>query len=76
MSMPQSFMQTVNGIYNMWKIFGLLAFALFVMIIIPIAAIGSLNTLFNLDIPVNLSTWSSVVVLSMVINGSGVSFKK
>jgi hypothetical protein len=60
----------------MWKIFGLLAFALFVMIIIPIAAIGSLNTLFNLDIPVNLSTWSSVVVLSMVINGSGVTFKK
>lgn len=60
----------------MWKVFGVLAFALFVIVIMPIAVIGSLNTLFNLDIPVNLSTWSSVVVLSMVLNGSGVSFKK
>jgi hypothetical protein len=55
----------------------LLVLAVF-LVLMPIAAIWSLNTLFPvLAIPITLDTWMAAVVLGGVVGGTtGVSFKK
>jgi hypothetical protein len=58
----------------------LLAFGLILamLVIMPIATIWSLNTLFPaLAIPLSFDTWIATVVLGGVVGGTtGVSFKK
>jgi hypothetical protein len=48
------------------------------LVLIPIATIWSLNTLFPvLAIPLTLDTWMAAVVLSGVVGGTtGATFKK
>jgi len=48
------------------------------LVLIPIATIWSLNTLFPvLAIPLTLDTWMAAVVLSGVVGGTtGTTFKK
>jgi len=50
---------------------------LVVAIIMPIATIWSLNTLFPvLAIPITLETWAATIILGGVVGGStGLSFK-
>ena len=55
----------------MGKIILAIAFIIGIIIIMPIAAIWSLNTLFPvLAIPTTLDTWMATVILSGVV-GSG-----
>lgn len=57
------------------KIVVLLAFAVFMVIIGPIATIWSLNTLFPaLNIVLGFDTWCAALVLGAVISGQGLSF--
>lgn len=47
------------------------------VVLMPFAAIWSLNTLFGLTIPFTFDTWCASIILSGVVGGStGVSFKK
>jgi hypothetical protein len=48
------------------------------LILMPVATIWSLNTLFPaLAIPLNLDTWMAAIILAGVVGGtSGISFKK
>lgn len=59
------------------KILMLVVLALVLIILMPYAAIWSLNTLFTLTIPFTFDTWCAAVVLSGVVSGNQfVSFKK
>jgi len=54
----------------------LLLFALFMLIIGPIATIWSLNALFPaLNIELGFDTWCAALILGAVIRGDGLSFK-
>ena len=59
------------------KILLIVGFILLLIVIMPYAAIWSLNTLFALTIPFTFDTWCAAVVLSGVVSGNNfVSFKK
>jgi hypothetical protein len=60
------------------KILMIVGFGLLLIVIMPYAAIWSLNTLFPaLAIPFTFDTWCAAVVLSGVVSGNQfVSFKK
>jgi hypothetical protein len=62
----------------MGKMLFIIVVILVVLVLMPIAAIWSLNTLFPaLAIPLRLDTWMAAVILGGVVGGStGVSFKK
>ena len=62
----------------MVKLLLILGAILAMLVIMPIATIWSLNTLFPaLAIPLSFDTWIATVVLSSVVCGTtGVSFKK
>jgi hypothetical protein len=62
----------------MTKVFLLLALAVIVIVLGPVATIWSLNTLFPvLAIPYSFDTWASALILGGVVGGTtGVSFKK
>ena len=62
----------------MVKLLLILGAILAMLVIMPIATIWSLNTLFPaLAIPLSFDTWIATVVLSGVVGGTtGVSFKK
>jgi hypothetical protein len=62
----------------MGKIILILVVIFAMLILMPIAAIWSLNTLFPvLAIPLTLDTWMAAVVLGGVVGGTtGVSLKK
>ena len=62
----------------MVKVLLLLGAIIALLVIMPIATIWSLNTLFPaLAIPLSFDTWIATVVLSGVVGGTtGVSFKK
>jgi hypothetical protein len=54
----------------------LILFALFMLIIGPIATIWSLNALFPaLNIELGFDTWCAALILGAVIRGDGLSFK-
>lgn len=53
----------------------LIAFALFMVIIGPVATIWSLNALFPaLAIPLSFDTWCAALILGAVVGGHGLSF--
>jgi len=60
------------------KILIMISIVLALAIIMPIATIWSLNTLFPvLAIPLTFDTWVAAIVLGGVVGGStGLSFKK
>jgi len=62
----------------MAKILFVLAVIFALIVIMPVATIWSLNTLFPaLAIPLSFNTWIATVVLGGVVGGTtGVSFKK
>jgi hypothetical protein len=54
----------------------LILFALFMIVIGPIATIWSLNALFPaLAIPLSFETWCAALILGAVVSGQGLSFK-
>jgi hypothetical protein len=63
---------------NVTKILMIVGLVLLLIVIMPFAAIWSLNTLFPvLAIPFTFDTWCAAVVLSGVVSGNQfVSFKK
>ena len=47
------------------------------VVLMPFAAIWSLNTLFGLTIPFTFDTWCASVILSGIVGGNaGISIKK
>jgi hypothetical protein len=62
----------------MSKILVILLFAVALVVLMPVATIWSLNTLFPaLAIPLNFDTWCAALILGGVVGGStGLSFKK
>ena len=59
------------------KILLIVGFILLLIVIMPYAAIWSLNTLFALTIPFTFDTWCAAVVLSGIVSGNHfVTFKK
>jgi len=62
----------------MSKILLILLFAVALIVLIPVATIWSLNTLFPaLAIPLTFDTWCAALILGGVVGGStGLSFKK
>ena len=62
----------------MTKVLFVVALLFLVVVIMPLAAIWSLNTLFPaLAIPTTFETWVAAVILGGVVGGqTGVSFKK
>ena len=62
----------------MTKLFVLIALVGLIIVIVPIATIWSMNTLFPaLAIPLSFETWLAAVVLGSVVGGTtGISFKK
>lgn len=62
----------------MSKLYFMIGLIIATVILIPLASIWSLNTLFPvLAIPYTFDTWCAAVVLGGVVGGStGVSFKK
>ena len=59
----------------MAKILLLLAVAILIVIVGPVATIWALNTLFpSLAIPLTLETWMAALLLSSVVSGQGLSF--
>jgi hypothetical protein len=60
----------------MTKILLIIGFALFMIVIGPIATIWSLNALFpSLNIVLGFDTWCAALILGAVIRGDGISFK-
>lgn len=54
----------------------LILFAVFMIIIGPVATIWSLNALFPvLAIPLSFETWCAALILGAVVSGQGLSFK-
>jgi hypothetical protein len=62
----------------MTKLIFVIALVGLLIVLVPIATIWSLNTLFPaLAIPVSFDTWAAALVLGSVVGGTtGVSFKK
>ena len=62
----------------MTKVLFVVALLFLVVVIMPLATIWSLNTLFPaLAIPTTFETWVATVILGGVVSGqTGVSFKK
>ena len=62
----------------MTKLIFVIALVGLIIVIVPIATIWSLNTLFPaLAIPVSFETWLAAGVLGSVVGGTtGISFKK
>jgi hypothetical protein len=62
----------------MTKILFVVALLFLVVVLIPLATIWSLNTLFPvLAIPTTFETWVATVILGGVVGGqTGVTFKK
>jgi hypothetical protein len=62
----------------MTKVLFMVALLFLVVVIMPLATIWSLNTLFPvLAIPTTFETWVATVILGGVVSGqTGVSFKK
>jgi hypothetical protein len=59
------------------KILFIVGIVLLFAIVMPIATIWSLNTLFPvLAIPVTFDTWLATIVLGGVVGSTGLSFKK
>ena len=59
------------------KILMIVGFGLILIVLMPYAAIWSLNTLFALTIPFTFDTWCAAVVLSGIVSGNHfVTFKK
>ena len=57
-------------------ILGIIALVLAYIILVPVAVLWSLNTLFPvLNIPINFDTWCAVVVVGTFIRGT-VTVKK
>jgi len=57
------------------KVLVLIAFAVFMVIIGPMATIWSLNTLFPvLNIKLGFDTWSAALIIGAVVGGHGLSF--
>lgn len=54
--------------------FLVIAFAIAMFILGPIAAIWSLNTLFGLAIPTTFDTWIAALIIAGIIRGDGLSF--
>lgn len=57
-------------------ILAVIAFVATVIILLPIATIWSLNTLFSLAIPITFDTWLAAFVLSAVVSGTGVGYRR
>ena len=62
----------------MMKILLVLVFAVALVVLMPVATIWSLNTLFPaLAIPLNFDTWCAALILGGVVGGTmGFSYKK
>jgi hypothetical protein len=62
----------------MTKLIFVIALVGLIIVVVPLATIWSLNTLFPvLAIPYSIDTWLAAVVLGSVVGGTtGVSFKK
>jgi len=62
----------------MTKIIFIIALVGLIIVIVPLASIWSMNTLFPvLAIPVTFDTWMAALILGGVLGGTtGVSFKK
>jgi hypothetical protein len=62
----------------MSKVLLIVVLVVAIVILMPLAAIWALNTLFPaLAIPMTFDTWCAAIILSGVVSGStGVSFKK
>ena len=59
------------------KILMVVVLFLVLIVLMPYAAIWSLNTLFALTIPFTFDTWCAAVVLSGIVSGNNfVTFKK
>jgi|688.fasta_scaffold215600_6 hypothetical protein len=59
------------------KILMVVGLFLVLIVLMPYAAIWSLNTLFALTIPFTFDTWCAAVVLSGIVSGNHfVTFKK
>lgn len=59
------------------KLLLIIAFAILLVIVGPVATIWSLNTLFPvLAIPLNFETWMAAFLLGAVVSGQGLSFSK
>lgn len=59
------------------KILMVVGLFLILVVLMPYAAIWSLNTLFALTIPFTFDTWCAAVVLSGIVSGNHfVTFKK
>ena len=59
------------------KILMVVGLFLVLIVLMPYAAIWSLNTLFALTIPFTFDTWCAAVVLSGIVSGNNfVTFKK
>jgi hypothetical protein len=57
------------------KVLVLIAFAVFMVVIGPVATIWSLNTLFPaLNIALGFDTWCAALILGAVVSGQGISF--
>lgn len=46
------------------------------VLLTPFLSIWAVNTLFGTSIPFNLATWCASLILSGVVSGGGVSFRK
>lgn len=55
----------------------IIGFVVLLLILVPVATIWSLNTLFPaLNIPIGFDTWCAALILGGVVGGStGLSFK-
>jgi hypothetical protein len=59
----------------MAKILLLIAVAILLIIVGPLASIWALNTLFpSLAIPTTVETWMAAFLLTAVVSGQGLSF--
>ena len=60
----------------MVRIVALIAFALLVIWLAPLASIWSVNTLFGTTIPFTFDTWCAALILGSVVSGQSLlSFK-
>jgi hypothetical protein len=59
----------------MYKILVIIAIAIAIVVIAPVATIWALNTLFPaLAIPLTFETWCAAFLLSAVVSGQGLTF--
>ena len=54
----------------------LIFLAIGVIIFGPLVTIWSLNTLFNLNIEYNLSTWAASLFITSIFSANGIKYKK